>query len=55
MSKDRELLTKVLAYYEGRAPYDFWRLDPYDRENLAFDAWGELVFEIRQALKEESK
>jgi hypothetical protein len=54
MSKDRELLVKVLAYYEGRSPYDFWRLDPYDRDNLAHDAWAEILFEIREALKEES-
>jgi len=53
MSKDRELLVKVLAYYEGRSPYEFWRLDPQDRDNLAFDAWEELVFEIRRVLKDE--
>jgi hypothetical protein len=54
MNRDRELLVKVLAYYEGRSPYDFWRLDPQDRDNLAHDAWAKLLLEIRQVLKEES-
>ena len=53
----KELLGKVLAYYEGRSPYDFWRTihNEQERENAAFDAWEELVFEIKNELREKGE
>lgn len=50
----RELLTKVLDYYEGRKPYDFHRLfNSEQRSNEAFDAWQEIAGEIRTFLGRE--
>jgi hypothetical protein len=43
----RDLCAEVLAYNEGQGKYNFSHLDPYDRDNAAFDAWQD----IRQRLK----
>lgn len=50
MADERELLSKVMDYHEGRKPYDFWRLPDFERSCQAFDAWQELADEIRVCL-----
>jgi hypothetical protein len=39
-----------LHYHEGQDKYDFSHLNPYDRENAAFDAWQEIKAELKHAL-----
>jgi hypothetical protein len=46
----RELCAEVLAYNEGRGKYDFSRLNSYDRENAAFDAWQDIKQRLKEAL-----
>lgn len=45
------LLAKVLDYYEGNPPFDFYRLPADQRDNEAHDAWQEIAAEIRATLK----
>ena len=46
----RELLARILDYYEGRKPFDFYRLNDEQRANESFDAWQEIAGEIRTFL-----
>lgn len=48
----RELCAEVLAYNEGQGKYDFSRLNSYDRENAAFDAWQGIKQKLKEALAE---
>jgi hypothetical protein len=42
MTDYKALCAEVFAYHEGQDKYDFSHLNPYDRENAAFDAWQEI-------------
>jgi hypothetical protein len=50
MTDYKALCAEVFAYYEGQDKYDFSHLNPYDRENAAFDAWQEIKAELKHAL-----
>jgi hypothetical protein len=50
MTDYKQLCAEVLAYHEGRGKYNFSHLNPYDRENAAFDAWQEIKAELKHAL-----
>ena len=45
-----ETLETVLAYREGRKPFDFHRLPDDQRANEAFDAWHRVETKIRGVL-----
>lgn len=46
-----EALGEVLAYSEGRTPFNFSRLPADERANEAFDAWQVIQNRIRAVLK----
>jgi hypothetical protein len=50
MTDYKALCAEVFAYHEGQDKYDFSHLNPYDRENAAFDAWQEIKAELKHAL-----
>jgi hypothetical protein len=50
MTDYKTLCAEVFAYHEGQDKYDFSHLNPYDRENAAFDAWQEIKAELKHAL-----
>jgi hypothetical protein len=50
MTDYKALCAEVFAYHEGQDKYDFSHLNPYDRENAAFDAWQEIKAELKRAL-----
>jgi hypothetical protein len=50
MTEFKQLCAEVLAYHEGQGKYNFSHLNPYDRENAAFDAWQEIKAELKRAL-----
>ena len=52
MTSFRSLCAEVLAYRHGEGKYNFSRLDPYDRDNAAFDAWRDIEQRIKEALAE---
>jgi hypothetical protein len=46
----RELCTEVLAFHHGEGCYNFSGLNPYDRDNAAFDAWQDIRQRLKSAL-----
>lgn len=51
MNNSKKLLQKVLDFHMGVPPYDFWKVvDLQDRDNQRFDAWNEIIEEIRTQL-----
>jgi len=48
----RALCTEVLAFNNGESPYNFSGLNPYDRDNAAFDAWQDIRQRLKSALAE---
>ena len=48
----RVLCAEVLAFNNGESPYNFSGLNPYDRDNAAFDAWQDIRQRLKSALAE---
>jgi hypothetical protein len=46
----RELCAEVLAFHHGEGCYNFSGLNPYDRDNAAFDAWQDIRQRLKSAL-----
>jgi hypothetical protein len=46
----RELCAEVLAFHHGEGRYNFSGLNPYDRDNAAFDAWQDIRQRLKSAL-----
>jgi hypothetical protein len=46
----RALCAEVLAFNNGESPYNFSGLNPYDRDNAAFDAWQDIRQRLKSAL-----
>ena len=46
----RELCAEVLAFHHGQGCYNFSGLNPYDRDNAAFDAWQDIRQRLKSAL-----
>ena len=47
----RALCAEVLAFNNGESPYNFSGLNPYDRDNAAFDAWQDIRQRLKSALR----
>ena len=46
----RALCAEVLAFHHGEGCYNFSGLNPYDRDNAAFDAWQDIRQRLKSAL-----
>jgi hypothetical protein len=55
MADFRSLCAEILAYSNGEGDYNFSRLNAYDRDNAAFDAWQDIRQRLKEALAEPTR